>query len=376
MGLELTFPKVMDTGVSTEKSDAHSRHIFNPDETFQLIHLTAEVMQRHFGQISLQHTYHPSGGILAESASFLQTGSSWLRELTIDNVSNWSLINRLTTDLILNVMAHKQDDPITLGNCMHTLCLLSSTDEIGGKIRGLGGVEKIIKLLPRRFPEAKREDFPQSTWTLNNNNLRIGTEANLRMVLGTLRAWGEDETSKGLTLQVLYNLMREADRMHDTPQRRPLPHPDLCPGVVGGAAGACHAYLGTHTDLYLNSTEEGSARPRPITRAQGLLYRLETDTHTLEQVTRTLHNQSSRHHVIQSMGLRILQALTPRGYILAVRTPRERDLKWAHPVSGTNFDTLPDLATIVVNLTHWHSHKATWQTMEGSSRTPHLRRRF
>jgi len=169
-------------------------------------------------------------------------------------------------------MAHRQDDPITLGNCMHTLCLLSSTDEIGGKIRGLGGVGKIIKLLPRQFSETRREDSPQSTWTLNNNILRstlrtlryltepdinnpyyprIGTEANLRMVLGTLRAWGGDETSQGVTLQVLYNLMREADKMHVTPQQHPLPHPDI----------------GTYTDLHLNSTEEGSARPRPITRA-------------------------------------------------------------------------------------------------------------
>ena len=67
---------------------------------------------------------------MAESASFLQTGSSWLRELTIDNMSNWSLINQLTTELTLNIMAHRQDDPITLGNCMSTLCLLSSTNEI------------------------------------------------------------------------------------------------------------------------------------------------------------------------------------------------------------------------------------------------------
>jgi len=62
--------------------------IFNPEETLQLIHLTAEVTQRHFRQISVQHAYHPSEGIIEESASFLQTGSSWLRELTIDNVCN------------------------------------------------------------------------------------------------------------------------------------------------------------------------------------------------------------------------------------------------------------------------------------------------
>jgi len=81
-----------------------------------IIHLTAEVMKRHFGRISDQHTYHSPEGIRAESA----TGSSWLRELTIDNMSNWSLINQLTTELTSNILAHRQDDPITLGNCMTT----------------------------------------------------------------------------------------------------------------------------------------------------------------------------------------------------------------------------------------------------------------
>jgi len=285
--------------------------IFNPDETLQLIHLKAEVMQRHFGRISDQHTYHSSEEIMADSASFLQTGSSWLRELTIDNMSNWSLINQLTTELTLNIMTHRQDHPITLGNCINTLCLLSSTDEIGGKIRGLGGVETIIKLLPRQFLEKWGEDAPQNTWTLNNNNLRftlrtlrhlteldinhpyypqIGTGANLRMVLGTMRAWGGDETSKGLTLQVHYNLMREVDKTQDTPHQNPSPHPDI----------------GKNTDLHLNSTGKGSGGPRTITRAQNLLYRLETETHMIERAIWTLHNHSSHHHVTQSMGIRIL----------------------------------------------------------------------
>jgi len=135
---------------------------FTPDETVQLIQLTAEVMQRHLGQSSIQHTCRPSEEIMAESASFLQTGSSWLRELTIDNMSNWSLISQLTIELILNTMAHRQDDPITFGNCIHTLCLLSSTEEIGGKIRGLGGAGKIINLLPRQFSEKRGEDTSHS----------------------------------------------------------------------------------------------------------------------------------------------------------------------------------------------------------------------
>ena len=76
--------------------------IFDPEEVLQLIHLTAEVMKRHFGRISDKYKYHSSSpsrpstkeleGIVAEGASFLQIGSSWLRELAIDNMSNWSLI--------------------------------------------------------------------------------------------------------------------------------------------------------------------------------------------------------------------------------------------------------------------------------------------
>jgi len=190
------------------------------------------------------------------------------------------------------------------------------------------------------------------------------------MVLGTSRILGGDNTSIGLTLKVLYNLMREADEMHVTPQWRPFLGLDIGQREAGGATGASHAHLETHTDPCLNSTDEGSARPRPITQVQDLLYRLETVVHTIEHVTRTQQNQSSHHHVTQSMGLRILQGLTPRGYIFAARTPRERDLKWAHPASGTNFDTLPDLATIAVNLTHWHSYKGTWKTMEGTVSVP------
>jgi len=248
---------------------------------------------------------------MAESASILQTGSSWLRELTIDNMSNWSLISQLTTELILNTMAHREDDPTTFENYIHALCLLSSTEETGGKIRGLGGAGKIIK--HRQFPEKRGEDISQSTCTLNNNlhftlrtlrhltepdiddsyYPRIGAGANLRMVLGTLQAWGGDETSNGLTLQVLENLMRESDRTLDTPQQNPLSHPDV----------------DEDQDPHLNRTGEDPEGQRIITQAQGLLYRLETETHMIERATRTLQNHPSHHHITQGMGIRILQAL-------------------------------------------------------------------
>ena len=69
---------------------------FNPVESARLIQLTVEVM-RHCAQSS-RHD-------IVERAGFLQTGSSWIRVLAIDNMSNWSRISLLTTELILNTMA-------------------------------------------------------------------------------------------------------------------------------------------------------------------------------------------------------------------------------------------------------------------------------
>jgi len=107
----------------------------NPGESAQLTQLAAEVMS-HYVQSS-SHDQHE----LEERARFLQTGSTWLRDLAIDNMSNWSRISLLATEIILNTMAHRQDDPITYGNCIHVLCLLSSTERTGSRIRDLGGVD-------------------------------------------------------------------------------------------------------------------------------------------------------------------------------------------------------------------------------------------
>ena len=63
-------------------------------------------MQRHYAQSSLQDICRLTEQNIADSASFLQTGSTWIRELAIDNMSNWSRISLLTTELILNTMAH------------------------------------------------------------------------------------------------------------------------------------------------------------------------------------------------------------------------------------------------------------------------------
>jgi len=68
--------------------------------------------------------------------------------------------------------------------------------------------------------------------------------------------------------------------------------------------------------------------------------------------------------------MRILQALTPRGFILDERTPEARDLKWSHPISHTYFDTLPDPVAVSINLTYWHCLKATWHTLKGTILVP------
>jgi len=109
---------------------------------------------------------------------------------------------------------------------------------------------------------------------------------------------------------------------------------------------------------------------RTIARAQDLLYRLEIESHRIEQITRNLQNESSQHYITQGMGIKILQALTPRGFTLEVKTPETRDLKWSHPISGTYFDTLPNPVEVIINLTYWHCLKAAWHTQEGTISAP------
>ena len=104
---------------------------------------------------------------------------------------------------------------------------------VSDRIQDLGGMDKIMILLPKQFPEKRGEAIPLITRSLHNSNLRftlrtlrhltepdhddphelrIDTGTNLGRVFDTLPAWMGDETSQGLTLQVLYNLIRESDR--------------------------------------------------------------------------------------------------------------------------------------------------------------------
>ena len=156
---------------------------YGPDETARFIVLTFEVMHAHCPHSSPSHVYHLTRLQRTARDSFLRTGSHWIRDFAIIDMSNLSRIGLLCTELLLRILTHMRDEPITAGHCIHTLCLLSSTAEIGGRIRDLAGVDIIMKLLPHQFQDKRRETTPQETANLYNKNLRL-TLRTLRNLTG------------------------------------------------------------------------------------------------------------------------------------------------------------------------------------------------
>jgi len=178
---------------------------------------------------------------------------------------------------------------------------------------------------------------------------RTNRSSNLEKVLDTLHSWMSDETSQGLTLQVLCNMIRETDTMSKLFQQHSSTNPD------------------TRTDL---ETPEEMEEDHTIPRAQDVLYRLEIESHKIEQLTRILQNNPSQHHVTQGLGRKILRVLTPRGFSLDTRTPEIQELRWSHQISGTCFDTLPDLEEVTAILSYWHCLKGTWHSQVGTILVP------
>jgi len=158
-------PKVWIQGHRQRKALHAAGGIYSPDETARLLLLTYEVMHAHVPHSSLSHVCRLTGKEIIARDSFLLTGSHWITELAINEMSNWSRISLLCTELLLKTLTHMQDEPIAFGNCMHTLCLLSSSAETGGKIRDLKGVDIIMKLLPRQFKEKRGETTPHESLT-------------------------------------------------------------------------------------------------------------------------------------------------------------------------------------------------------------------
>jgi len=62
----------------------------NPGESAQLTQLTTEVMSYYVNCDVQDHQERET------RASFLQTGSAWLRDLAVNNMSNWSRISLLS----------------------------------------------------------------------------------------------------------------------------------------------------------------------------------------------------------------------------------------------------------------------------------------
>jgi len=213
-------------------------------------------------------------------------------------------------------------------------------------------------LLPHQFRDIRGEATPQDTINLHNKNLRftlrtlrnltgpnlnllqcpwLDIGANLLSVFDTLQVWMGDETSKGLTLQVLLNLSRIPEREDEPIQQDLDPNSDMYPTGKGGR----------------NDWTRKSGNPL------ALLHKLETDTHKIEQTIRSLQHLPSQHHTTQMLGMTVLEGLTPRGFSLGERTLENRELRWYHSLSGTQLDTLPDLVTVDVKWTYWHCLKAS-----------------
>jgi len=303
----LLTPKVWAQGHRQRKALHVAGANYSPIESARLLLLMEAVMHGNLPYNPFPFLCRLTDKQKTYRESFLPTGSAWIKELAINEISNWSRISHLYTKLFLQTLTHMQDDPIIFGNCIHTLCLLSSTVETGGKIRDLEGTDVILKLLPRQFPEKRGEATPQKSLTLYNINYltlrtlrhltepdlnylyypRLDTGANLRRVFDNLQAWMGDETSKGLTLQVLYNISRASDETGD-PTQQDTPSL-LDPGTdIDPNWNRMRIDLTGHTG----------------TRALVLLYRLEIESHKLERAIQTLQHQPSQHHTTQVLGMK------------------------------------------------------------------------
>jgi len=218
---------------------------YGPEETARFLALTSDVLHAYCPHSSPSHVCRLTGPQRTERDSFLRTGCHWIRDLAIIDMSNLNCIGLLCTELLLRILTHMRDEPITAGHCIHTLCLLSSSTETGDRIRDLAGVDTIMELLPLQFQDKRGDATSQDTINLHNKNLRftlrtlrnltgpnrnhphcprLDTGANLLRVFDTLQVWMGDETSKGLTLQVLLNLSGVPNEKGDpTHQDRPTP---------------------------------------------------------------------------------------------------------------------------------------------------------
>jgi len=282
---------------------------YDPEETAGILTLTSDILHAYCFHDPPAHICRLSGPQKSDRDSFVRTGCQWIRDLAIVDMSNLHRIGLLCTKPLLGSLTHMREEPTTFGHCIHTLCSLSSSIVTADWIRDLEGVDTIMALLPLQFQDKRAEATPQHTINLHNRNLRftlrtlrnltepngnqphgprLGTGANLVRVLDTLQAWMGDETSKGLTFQVLLNLSGIFNEKRDPIYRNP-------------------------TTPQLSSSETYPTRKMVLRDQTGtpgnplaFLHRLEADTHKIERTIRSLQHLPSQHHTTQMLGMTVL----------------------------------------------------------------------
>ena len=80
---------------------------------------------------------------------------------------------------------------------------------------------------------------------------------------------------------------------------------------------------------------------------------------------------SGRHHLTRLALSRVeVKASEPSGFSLDIRTTEVQELRWSHQISGTCFDTLPDLEEVTIILSYWHCLKGSWYSQAGTILAP------
>ena len=112
---------------------------YDPAETAGSLTLISDVLHAYSFHDSPSHVCGLSGLQKSDRDSFIRTGCHWMRDLATIDMSNLHLIGQLSIKPLLRIPTHMRDETITIGHCMHTLCLLSSSTPTGDLIRKLEG---------------------------------------------------------------------------------------------------------------------------------------------------------------------------------------------------------------------------------------------
>ena len=191
---------------------------YGSGETAGLLTLISDVIHTYFPD-SPSHVCCLSDSQKKDRDCFIRSGCHWMCDLATGDMSNLHRIGLLCTKPLLRILSHMRDDTITIGHCIHILCLLSSSMTTGDMIRDLEGVDIIMAILPIQFTEKIRDYLHNDAIHLHNKNLRftlrtlrnltgpnrnhshgtrMGTGANLLRVFDTLETWmrSEEHTSE------------------------------------------------------------------------------------------------------------------------------------------------------------------------------------